>query len=309
MLFTACADGGSGAAERDGMRIVVVSHGQSSDPFWSVVANGVSDAAQDLGVRVEYQAPNSFDMVRMSQLIDAALASRPSALIVSIPDASALAGSVRAAVGEGVPVLSMNSGDEAWQRLGLLGHIGQTEYEAAHGGGERLAAAGARRVLCVNHEVGNVALDVRCRGLDDAVRQAGGTTTVLAVNLADPDDAQQRVAGALAADTEIDGILTLGPGGAVPTLAALRGSRHRDRIAFGTFDLDPGVLRAVDDGEILFAIDQQPYMQGYLAVTLMVKHLETGAMPGGGQVIRTGPAFVTRETAENVIRLSERGLR
>lgn len=310
LLIAACVGAGPGAGgERDAMRIVVVSHGQSSDPFWSVVANGVSDAARDMGVRVEYQAPNTFDMVRMSQLIEAALASRPSALIVSIPDASALAGSVRAAVSAGVPVLSVNSGDDAWESLGLLGHIGQTEYEAAYGGGQRLASAGARHVLCVNHEIGNVSLDVRCRGLDDAVREAGGTTTVLAVDLADPDDAQQRVAGALATDPSIDGILTLGPGGAVPTLAALRTSDRRDRIAFGTFDLEAGVLRAVRDGEILFAIDQQPYMQGYLAVTLMVKYLETGAMPGGGQVIRTGPAFVTRETAESVIRLTEQGVR
>jgi simple sugar transport system substrate-binding protein len=65
----------------------------------------------------------------------------------------------------------------------------------------------------------------------------------------------------------------------------------------------------VRDGDILFAIDQLPYMQGYLAVTLMVKYLETGAVPGGGQIIRTGPAFVTRETAEDAIRLAEQGRR
>ncbi|MBA3260766.1 MAG: substrate-binding domain-containing protein, partial [Gemmatimonadales bacterium] len=190
--------------ERPDTRIVVVTHGQSSDPFWSVVANGASDAADALEVRVEYQAPTSFDMVRMSQVIDAAIASRPAGLIVSVPDADALGGSIRAAVTAGIPTLSINSGAESWQRLGLLAHIGQTEYNAGTAAGRRLASAGARRVLCVNHEVGNVSLDLRCRGLGDALKQAGATMQVLGVSLADPDDAVQRIRGALRGETGID---------------------------------------------------------------------------------------------------------
>jgi simple sugar transport system substrate-binding protein len=203
-------------------RIVVVTHGQSSDPFWSVVANGVGDAAKDLGVRVEYQAPTSFDMVRMSEIIDAAIASKPAALIVSVPDPAALGASIRKAVAAGIPAIGINAGADAWESLGLLGYIGQTEYEAGHGGGERLVQAGSRRVLCVNHEVGTVSQDERCRGLGEAVGVAGGRATVLAVDLADPDDAQQRISGALSADPSLDGILTLGPAASPPALAALR---------------------------------------------------------------------------------------
>lgn len=323
------------AAARADVRVVVVTHGQSSDPFWSVVANGVRDAADDLGVRVEYQAPTSFDMVRMSQLIDAAVASRPSALVVSVPDPAALAGSIRAAVAAGIPSLGINAGADDWQRLGLIGYLGQTEYEAGHAAGEQLAAAGARNVLCVNHEVGNVSLDERCRGLDDAIQRAGGTTTVLAVDLANPDDARQRVAGALAGDTSVDGVLTLGTAGAAPTLAALRslhidgapppsGGRQEEasdvgvsdigapaagNVHFGTFDLAPDVLSAIADGDMLFAVDQQPYLQGYLAVVLVTKYIETGTMPGGGAIVRTGPSFVTRENAADVMRLTEQGIR
>jgi simple sugar transport system substrate-binding protein len=290
-------------------RIVVVTHGQSSDPFWSVVANGVGDAAHDLGVRVEYQAPTSFDMVRMSEIIDAAIASKPAALIVSVPDPDALGASIRKAVAAGIPAIGINAGADAWEALGLLGYIGQTEYEAGHGGGERLAQAGARKVLCVNHEVGNVSQDERCRGLGDALREAGANATVLAVDLADPDDAQQRIGGALSADASIDGMLTLGPAAAPPALAALRSTGRLARVRFGTFDLEPGVLRAIADGDVLFAIDQQPYLQGYLAVVLMTKYIEAGTMAGGGDLIRTGPSFVTRDNAEQVIRLTERGIR
>ena len=316
LALSACGggDGTAGAAgdrsgDRSGTRIVVVSHGQSSDPFWSVVANGVDDAADELGVTVEYQAPGSFDMVRMSNLIDAAVASRPSALVVSLPDADALGSSVKAAVAAGIPTLSINSGDDAWQRLGLLGHIGQTEYEAGSAAGKRLAEAGASRVLCVNHEVGNASLDLRCRGLGDALHAAGGAMQVVGVNLADPDDATQRIRGAVSRDGSIDGVLTLGPAGSAPALAALRESGRLGKIATGTFDLTPEVLAAVRDGRLLFAIDQQPYLQGYLAIVLMTKYLETRAMPGGGQIIRTGPSFVTKDDAADVIALTERGIR
>jgi simple sugar transport system substrate-binding protein len=161
----------------------------------------------------------------------------------------------------------------------------------------------------VNHEVGNLALDARCRGLGDGLGKAGGTIEVVGVTLADPEDATQRIKGALARDAAADGLLTLGPGGAGPALAALRESGRLGRIAVGTFDLTPEVLAAVRDGQLLFAIDQQPYLQGYLAVVLLTKYLETKAMPGGGQIIRTGPTFVTREDAAEVIALAERGVR
>lgn len=302
------AGGSAGAPGRSDLRIVVVTHGQSSDPFWSVVANGVRDGARDMGVKVEYQAPPSFDMVAMSNLIDAAVATKPAGLVVSIPDPAALGTSIRAAVAAGIPVVSINSGADAYRRLGVLAHVGQTEYEAGVGAGERMAGAGIRRALCVNHEVGNASQDQRCRGFADALRKAGGSVDVLAVNLADPDDTQQRIAGALRRDPTIRGVLTLGPAAADPALAALRGIGRSD-VAFATFDLTPRVLQALREGRMLFAIDQQQYLQGYLPIVLLTKYRETGTLPGGGEVIRTGPGFVTRENAARVMDLAARGIR
>ena len=311
-LALACADADTASdAETDGragMRIVAVTHGQSSDPFWSIVSNGLSDAADDLGVRLEYQAPTSFDMERMGQLIEAATASRPSGLIVTIPDADALSGPLRAARTAGIPLVSINAGEPHSAAAGALAHFGVNEYEAAFAAGERLAAGGAREVLCVNHEVGNASLDERCRGLADAMEAAGGSATVLAVDLADPDDSRQRILGALGRGS-VDGVLTLGPSVTGAALAALREAGMLDDVVYGTFDLTPEVLSAIDAGEMAFAIDQQPYLQGYLAVVSLVKWLETGAMAGGGQLVRTGPAFVTRENARSVIDLAGRGIR
>ena len=315
LAVAACGDApgrpgaSTGDPARSALRIVAVTHGVSANPFWSVVINGLDDAGRDMGVRVEYQAPNTFDMVTMSELIDAAVASRPDGLVVSVPDPDALGASIRAAVEAGIPVITINSGGDASASLGALAHVGQAEYDAGFGGGERLAEAGVRRVLCVNQEIGNAALDTRCQGLTDALAEHGVPVSVLAVELADPEDTRQRVAGALLADPTIDGILTLGTTAAEPTLVALRELGRVDDVRFGTFDLSTQVLEAIRDGEIDFAIDQQQYLQGYLPVVLLTLYLETGTVPGGGHAIPTGPGFVTIETAQQVMDLTRRGVR
>ena len=289
-------------------RIVVVTHGQASDPFWSVVKNGVDQAAADMRVTVEYQAPGTFDMVAMSQLIDAAVASEPDGLVVSVPDADALGPSIEAAIAAGIPVISINSGSDVAEELGVLAHIGQTEYEAGYGAGQRIAAAGGTNALCVNQEVGNVALDLRCQGFTDALAESGGTVTVLAVDLSDPTGTQGSISAALAADESIDTVFTLGPTGAVPALAVLEEEGLLGQINVATFDLSPEVLTAIDEGTMLFAIDQQQYTQGYLAIVYMTLYLENLNTPGQ-VLIPTGPGFVTQETAATVIEYSARGTR
>ncbi|HUP19153.1 MAG TPA: sugar ABC transporter substrate-binding protein [Gemmatimonadota bacterium] len=309
VLLAACTGDPADGVRGPNLRVVVVTHGQSADPFWSIVSNGAHAAGEDLGIDVEYQAPLSFDMVEMANLIEAAAASRPDGLVVSIPDPAALGGAIRAAVGAGIPVVSTNSGDDAWARLGAIAHVGQPEYEAGVAAGERLSGSGVTRALCVNHEVGNAALDRRCAGLRAGLAASGGTVEVLAVDLADPDAARERIAGALAARPETDGVLALGPAGAAPALAAVRGIDAARRPALATFDLSPEVLRAVESGEIAFAVDQQPFLQGYLPVVLLAAHARAGVAPGGGGVVATGPGFVTRENAAAVIELSAEGLR
>lgn len=289
-------------------RIVVVTHGQAADPFWSVVANGVEAAAADMRVEVEYQAPATFDMVAMAQLIDAAVASEPDGLVVSVPDAAALGPAIEAAIAAGIPVISINSGSDVAADLGVLAHIGQTEYEAGFGGGQRMAAAGVTNALCVNQEVGNAALDLRCQGFTDAMAEAGGAVSVLAADLADPTGTQQRIAAALQADATINGILTLGPTGAAPALAALEAENLMGTVQLATFDLSPEVLEAVRDGNMLFAIDQQQYTQGYLAIVYMTLFLENANTPGS-LLIQTGPGFVSADNAAAVIEYAARGTR
>jgi simple sugar transport system substrate-binding protein len=261
-----------------------------------------------MGVQVEYQAPETFDMVAMSQLIDAAVASEPDGLVVSIPDADALGPSISAAVDAGIPVVSINSGSDVFTDLGVLVHVGQTEFEAGLIAGQRFAEEGVQNPVCINQEVGNVALDLRCEGFFEGLGVDGD---IIAVDLADPTGAQETITGELQSNADIDGILTLGPTGAEPTLAALDEAGLLGEVAFATFDLSPRVLEEIDAGNMLFAIDQAQYLQGYLPIVFLTKFLETGAIPLGREdrVVMTGPQIVTQEVAADVVSFSEEGLR
>jgi simple sugar transport system substrate-binding protein len=291
------------SASAQDYRFVVVVHGQAADPFWSVVKNGVDEAAAETGATVEYRAPTTFDMVQMAQLIDAAVASQPDGLVVSIPDADALGPSIETAVAAGIPVISMNSGSDVREQLGVAVHVGQTEYEAGLGGGKRMEEAGFTKAICLNQEVGNVALDLRCEGFADGLE---GEVEVVAVSM-DPTEVQNAVTAQLSNNPDIGGVLALGPTGAEPALQALEQAGVLEQVTFGTFDLSPGVLQAIADGKMAFAIDQQQFLQGYLPIVLLKKYVQYGLMPAG--TVMTGPGFVTQENAEQVIELAQKGIR
>ena len=299
----------AGTRRAEAVNIAVVTHGQASDPFWSVVKNGVDAGAKAMGAKVTYNAPPTFDLVAMSRLIDASVARKPQGLVVSIPDVKPLGKSIKNAVAKGIPVISINSGSDVFKEVGALTHVGQTELIAGQGGGARMAAAGAKNALCVNQEVGNVALDLRCQGFGQSMKKAGGKSKVLAVDLKDPTAAQQKIEGSLRSDPSIDAVFTLGPTGSAPALKALQKLGKIGKIKVATFDLSPEVLTAIDKGDMLFAIDQQQYLQGYLPIVFLTLYNNYLLVPGGGLPVLTGPGFVDKKTASKVLALSKKGIR
>ncbi|MEE9251353.1 MAG: sugar ABC transporter substrate-binding protein [Alphaproteobacteria bacterium] len=284
-------------------RIVFVVHGQASDPFWSVVKNGVDAAAERMGVTAQYQAPATFDMVAMKQMIDSAIASEPDGLVVSIPDADALGPSIRDAVAAGIPVISMDSGEEVSKELGALLHMGINEYDSGLAAGKRMKKAGLKSGLCVNQEVGNVALDLRCQGFKDGL---AGNSQVVAVSM-DPTEIRNGVAAFLGQHPEVDAMLTVGAVAFDPTLAAIDEAQLTGKVQIGSFDLSPTLLQAIADGRAMYAIDAQQYLTGYLPVVFLTLYKEYGMIPTSN--VMTGPLFVTKDTARQVIELSARGIR
>ena len=323
MVLAACnaaTPSGSGATggtldgalvQKSAIQIEVVTHGQAIDGFWGVVRNGVKAGGADMGVSVNYSAPDAeSDMVKMSQLIDAAVAKKPQGLVVSIPNAEALSPSITKAIDAGIPVVSMNSGSDVFRDLGIKAHVGQTEFQAGLGAGERFKAAGVKNGVCFNQEVGNQALTLRCNGFFTGLGLADPSQgKVLTGQISDPAAMQATIEAAIKADPSIDGILTLGPSVAVPALQAAADTSSTAKLA--TFDLSADVLTAIKDGKMEFAIDQQQFLQGYLPIVILTNYAQTRNLPTGDGtgLIMTGPGFVTQADAADVIALAAKGLR
>jgi simple sugar transport system substrate-binding protein len=290
----------------DAVTIAVVTHGQASSPFWAIVRNGVEAAARQMDVLVSYRAPDVYSIERMKAMVDEAIASKPDGLVISLPE-PAMAPVVRRAVRAGIPVVTINSGSDLSRRLGVLAHVGQPERRAGLVAGRRLAASGVRRALCVNQQVGNLGLDARCAGLAQAMREAGGRSAVLGVDDQSPTT-PERLANAVTRG-RIDGMLTLNSTTGLEALEANKRLGGRRAVRIATFDLGPDVLKAVRDGKLSFAVDQQAYLQGYLPVALLAQRARYGLFPDEGGVISTGPHFVTRANAAQAIELSRRSIR
>jgi simple sugar transport system substrate-binding protein len=304
----------AGAASAEGLKaasdvkIAVVVHGASSDAYWSVVKRGVDDAARDTGAQVQYIAPQVFDSVEQARLIEAAVATAPDGIVVSIPDKDALSKAVTGAVDAGIPVVNIDSGESAGQELGVPLYVGTTsEYQAGIKAGERLAKDGTLKVACINHEVGNISLDERCQGIRDGLAPAGGTSEVVAVSQ-DPADVTRRVEAYLTAHPDIQAVFATGTAGANPLIKYFNEQDLWAKYKLFTYDLGPEILQSVADGKMGFGIDGQQYLMGYLPVVLLVQNATHGLMVQNN--IYTGPLFIdTPEKAKAVQTLSKEGTR
>ena len=278
-------------------RYVMITHTQGTDPFWPVVEKGGRDAARHVGATLEYNFDVSGDMAAMAALIEAAAASEPDGIIVSLPDPAALGPAIKSAVADGIPVVTINSGLESSAELGALMHVGQPEYDAGMAAGMRAKAEGVTKGLCLNQEAFNTALVDRCTGYFDAM---GAKLNQIDVSN-DVAQIQTRTAAALQADESIDGVLAVGPHVCEAANKAIEEVGADVHLA--CFDLSPGVMDMISRGDAAFTIDQQQRLQGYMPV--IVLHLynnHAGLLPGAN--IPSGPGFVDSSNAAAVKELA-----
>ena len=282
------------AFAQDGGRYVMITHTQGTDPFWPVVEKGGKDAAKAIGAELEYNFDPSGDMAGMAKLIEAAVATNPDGIIVSLPDPDALGGAIKAAVNAGVPVITMNSGLESSKELGALMHVGQPERLAGEKAGQRAKAEGVTKGLCLNQEAFNTALVDRCSGYFDGL---GQDLNMIDVSN-DVAQIQTRTAAALQADQSIDGVLAIGPHVCDAAAKAIS-DVGADGIHLACFDLSPAVMELIKNGTAKFTIDQQQRLQGYMPVIILhLYNTNAGMLPGAN--IPSGPGFVDKSNVDQV---------
>ncbi|ANB09238.1 sugar ABC transporter substrate-binding protein [Streptomyces ambofaciens] len=296
------ADAAAGAGG-DRMKIVMVTHGGEGDAFWDRVRKGAEAAAAKDGVDLTYAG--DADTADQADLVRDAIREKADGIAVTLAKPQAMKGPVAEAEAAGIPVVGLNSGIDAWRPTGLLQYFGQDESVAGRAVGDKLNDLRARHALCVIHERGNVALEARCAGVK---KTFGGETEMLYVEGTDMKAVGAAVTARLRQDSSIDEVVMNGAAFALTAVEAVAKAGSRAQVA--TFDLDEDLVAAVKRGDVQFAVDQQPYLQGYLAVDALWLYRTNGNVSGGGVApVLTGPAFVTRTNADAVARFAAGGTR
>ena len=302
LLVSACSGGGKpktdetssgGGGGNSGYTFAMITHETPGDTFWDRIKAGAQQAAKDTGSTLKYSADP--DATKQAVLIQNAIDSKVDGIATTLVTPDALIPTVKRAVAAGIPVDSFNSGLGFYKQAGSLTHFSSDEFLAGQQAGAKAKAAGAKKVLCVIQQTGSVALEDRCKGVKDSFPN----TENIQVNGADDSAVTSALQAKLTQDKSINWVITLGAAQALDTIKVIPAAGSSAKV--GTFDLNIEAAQAVKDGTLQFAIDQQPYLQGYLAVTQLYLYKKNGNIMGGGRPVLTGPSFVDKSNVDAVV--------
>jgi simple sugar transport system substrate-binding protein len=293
--------GGGNAAGSSGYTIAMITHETPGDTFWDKIKAGAQQAAKDEGITLKYS--NDPSASRQAVLIQNAVDSKVSGIATTLVTPDALRGAVQAAIAAKIPVVGFNSGIDQYKQLGALMYFGSDETLAGTTAGQRLGKEGVKHPLCVVQQSGSVALEARCAGVKSAIP---GTENIQ-VNGSNDAQVTSTLQAKLAEDKTIDGIVTLGAPQALDALKSMSATNSKARLV--TFDLNESAAQDIKDGKIEFSIDQQPYVQGYMAVTSLYLYLKNGNDIGGGKAVLTGPSFVDSSNIGTILPFAKNNTR
>lgn len=291
------SDDSSGAAGNAGtptMTVALITHSGPGDTFWDQVRAGAEDAAKKDNVKLEYSADPEGSA--QANLVQQAIDKKVDAIAVTLAKPEAMKSTVEAATEAGIPVVALNGGMDDWKQMGALSFFGQDDELAGEAAGTRLKDEGAGKTLCVIHEQGNVGLEARC----DGVAKTFGNSEKIYVTGTDTANVQSTITAKLQQDSSITNVLTLGAPFAL--IADKSVDEAGSKATISTFDLNDDALKAIKEGTITWAVDQQPYVQGYMAVDSLWLKVQQGAEVGGGQPVYTGPAFIDKDNVDALLK-------
>ncbi|MGW3416379.1 sugar ABC transporter substrate-binding protein [Streptomyces sp. NPDC000888] len=293
----------AGKATTPQMTVAMITHASPGDTFWDLVRKGAQAAAAKDNVKLVYSSDPSAG--NQANLVQNAIDQKVDGIALTAAKPDAMKDVVAKAKAAGIPVVGFNSGVSDWKELGMLEYFGQDENIAGQAFGERLNQLGAKHALCVVQEQGQVALEARCAGLKKGF---SGKTDILYVNGTDMPSVKSTITAKLTQDSSIDQVVTLGAPIALTAAQSLSDAGSKAKVA--TFDLNKELVTAIQDGTIEFAVDQQPYLQGYLAVDSLWLYKNNGNFSGGGTApVLTGPAFIDKTNVDSVAKFAANGTR
>jgi simple sugar transport system substrate-binding protein len=294
----------AGHANTPRYTIAMITHAAPGDTFWDIIRAGASSAAAKDNVTFKYS--NSSDPTQQATLIQDAINSKVNGIAVTDPDPQAVCPTIQKAVAAGIPVVMFNAGVANWQQCGGMEYFGQDEAIAGLAAGKRLAAAHAKHVLCVLQAQGQVQLEARCAGVKQGLGSEG-TMTKLYVNGTDSSAVLSNITAQLTRDKTIDAVITLGAPIALIAIQSISAAKSSAKLY--TFDTNAEEISKIKSGQVQWAVDQQPYVQGYESIDSLWLYLTNGDVLGGGQTVLTGPSFIDSSNVAQVAKYAERGTR
>jgi simple sugar transport system substrate-binding protein len=294
---------GTNVATTPRLKIAMITHAAEGDTFWDLIRRGAEAAAAKDNVQLVYSG--AVQAGDQANLVDQALTQDVDGIAVTLAKPDALKGAVGKAVAAGVPVVAFNAGLDRWKAMGVLEYFGQDENLAGRTAGERLATEGAKKVLCVIQEQGHDALEARCAGVQQGL--TGGSVENLNVTGTDMPSVRSAITGKLTQDPGIDRVITLGAPFALTAVQSVKDAGSTAKVV--TFDTNKALVAAVKSGDVRWAIDQQPYLQGYLAVDSLWLFKNNGNVLGGGQTVLTGPSFIDEKNVGQILQYANQGTR
>ncbi|WP_328778158.1 sugar ABC transporter substrate-binding protein [Streptomyces canus] len=293
----------AGKASTPRMTIAMVTHAPSGDTFWDTIRKGAEAAAAKDNVKLIYS--NDETAGDQANLVQNAIDQKVDGIAVTLAKPDALKAVVAKAEKAGIPVVGLNAGLGVWKQQGLLSFFGQDESVSGEALGSKLNGTGAKHTLCVIQAQGDVNLQERCDGVK---KTFSGKTDILFVNGTDMPSVKSTITAKLKQDSSIDEVVTLGAPIALTATQSVSESGSKAKVA--TFDLNKALVSAIEGGTIQFAVDQQPFLQGYLAVDSLWLYKTNGNFSGGGQQpVLTGPAFVDKSNVDAVAQFAAKGTR
>ncbi|THC49441.1 sugar ABC transporter substrate-binding protein [Streptomyces sp. A1499] len=298
----ASKDRGKAAVSTPRWTFGMVTHSGDGDTFWDIVQEGAEEAARKDNINFLYAHDD--EAQQQAQLVDSYIDKKVDAIIVTLAKPDAMKGALARAKKAGIPVVTVNSGSAESKKFGALTHIGQDETIAGEAVGDELNKRGKKKALCILHEQGNVGHEQRC---DGAKKTFDGKMQNLYVTGTNMPDVQSSIEARLQTDKSIDAVVTLGAPFANAAVEAVEGAGTKTEVA--TFDLNEKVAAGLKNGDLGFAVDQQPFLQGYEAVDLLWLYKYNADVLGGGKPVLTGPQIVTKEQAGELEDYAKRGTR
>ena len=293
--------GGGGTVDTPRMTIAMITHEVPGDSFWDLVRKGAEAAAKKDNIELRYS--NDPEAPNQANLVQSAIDSGVDGIAVTLAKPDAMKAAVNAAEAKGIPVVAFNAGMDSWESLGVKEYFGQDGFIAGQGVGDRLRGEGATKALCVIQEQGHVDLEASCAG----VKETFPATEILNVNGKDMPSVESTITAKLQQDTAVDYVVTLGAPFALTAVQSAKNAGSSAKI--GTFDTNAALVDAISSGDVQWAVDQQPYLQGYLAVDSLWLYLSNGNVIGGGQPTLTGPAFIDQSNIDAVAEYAKAGTR